>query len=94
MLAYALEKGETCQMCGTAKWQWDEDSQAFEPVLDICPGCAQRDMFRESIGDQSRSPGASVILIPHAVSKALRALPRRRPRSPREKAGKKVVKKT
>ena len=38
-LAFLFEKGERCQMCGTAEWEWDENRHAYEPVLRTCWGC-------------------------------------------------------
>lgn len=41
-----------CSMCGTAPWEWDEEQGgskfAYEPVVEICPGCERKDWMRDS----------------------------------------------
>lgn len=90
MVAYALEKATECPMCGTGSWEWEADPQAYEAALGHCPGCASKDLFRETLGEAARSPGASVNLVPHAVAVGKRQKPAQRPISPRERAGKKT----
>lgn len=64
-VAFMLEKNERCQMCGTAKWEWDPDQGgrkfAYEAVEELCQGCLRKETLQESAGAKS---GTSVILIP------------------------------
>lgn len=65
MLAYRLEKGARCEMCGTAEWEWDPKlggkKFAYEPVAHTCPGCAVKEASQEG---NERRPGVSVVLRP------------------------------
>jgi hypothetical protein len=56
-----LEKNERCTMCGTAKWEWDENKFAYEAVEDFCPGCLRKSALQETAGN---NPGSTVILVP------------------------------
>jgi len=63
-LAYLLHESEMCQMCGTAKWEWDESQGgsrfAYEPVEEICPGCEKKDWLRED--QDKKTPGGVIVL--------------------------------
>ncbi len=62
VLAFALEKGSRCQMCGTADWEWQENRFAYTPVEDFCQGCYQKSVFQDT---QSKPlPGTNVKLVP------------------------------
>jgi hypothetical protein len=86
VIANELEEGSRCSMCGTAQWEWDEDPGAYEAVPMTCPGCKERDQVREQ--QDGQKPGVSIRLLPRALAQRVRETPRRRPRSPRELAGK------
>lgn len=60
-LAFVIEKGQRCTMCGTAQWEWDENRFAYEPVEKRCPGCYVKDVMAEGT---SRNPGITVELLP------------------------------
>lgn len=51
-LAYMIHDAQTCGMCGTSAWEWDEEQGgsrfAYEPVEEICPGCERKDWLRDS----------------------------------------------
>lgn len=65
MLAFRVEKGLRCQMCGTADWEWDPKQGgnrfAYEPTMQTCMGCQAKEILQEE-GD--RHPGATVVLKP------------------------------
>ncbi len=69
-MAFALEKAERCQMCGTAPWEWEANRFAYEAVREVCFGCQQKDLLRED--DDGRQAGVSVVLIPEAAAQRLR----------------------
>ena len=63
-IGYMLYEAEFCNMCGTARWEWDEEQGgsrfAYEPFEDICPGCEKKDWARE---DQDKhTPGGFIAL--------------------------------
>jgi hypothetical protein len=64
-LAFILEKGSKCHMCGTAPWEWDEkqggSKYAYEAVGVQCPGCYQKAI---SSDDTSQLPGVTIELRP------------------------------
>lgn len=72
-LAYMLEKGERCVMCGTAGWEWDPDQGgsrfAYEPVERFCQGCYIKQVTSEESG---RNPGITVELAPTGTREAAR----------------------
>lgn len=63
-IAYALERAERCQSCGTSPWEWEADPGAYVAVRQQCPGC----MRRESVVEDTKDPpkGSSVVMIPKA----------------------------
>jgi hypothetical protein len=63
-LAYAIEEGSRCQMCGTASWEWEENPYAYEPVAQRCHGCYLKDTAQE---DSKNLPGTTVVLVPTAA---------------------------
>jgi len=67
--AVALERGEKCQMCGTAEWEWEEDPYAYAPVRHTCIGCMKRELMQED--DTPTSKGTSVRLLPKATAERL-----------------------
>ena len=60
-LAYAVEKSLRCTMCGTAKWEWEDNRFAYEPVENRCQGCYVKDVVAE---DSGRNPGVTIELLP------------------------------
>ena len=61
-IAYALEQGLRCNMCGTALWEWEENRFAFTAIDEFCQGCYQKAIFSDT---QSTSlPGTNVKLVP------------------------------
>lgn len=89
-LAYRIEKGLRCQMCGTADWEWDPkeggNKFAYEPVSKTCRGCELREIAQK---DEDRMPGVTVVLRPThtrewAIS-MLRRIRREQGRGPRSK---------
>lgn len=65
-LAYLMEQGDTCQLCGTAGWEWEENRYAYDVEEVFCQGCYLKEVSSE--GD--RLPGSRIELIP--VTKSLR----------------------
>lgn len=61
-IAYVLESGQRCSMCGTAPWEWEENKFAFTAVDEFCKGCYQKAIHTEQQG--SSLPGTNVKLIP------------------------------
>lgn len=63
ILAFMLEEGTKCALCGTAEWEWDEeqggDRRAYEPVERFCMGCHLKDIA----SDGQMTPGSSITLI-------------------------------
>jgi hypothetical protein len=51
-LAYLVYRGQFCESCGTAPWEWDPEQGgsrfAYEPKQEICPGCEKKDWAREN----------------------------------------------
>lgn len=64
-LAYEIYSAQMCQMCGTAKWEWDEEQGgsrfAYEPVEEICPGCERKEWARDD-KDRKKPAGSFVVL--------------------------------
>lgn len=70
VLAYRMEEASKCSMCGTAKWEWDEDKYAYEPVQSFCKGCYLRDIASET---EQTLPGVTVNMLPREqVSEEMR----------------------
>lgn len=78
-VAALLEKAQVCHRCGTARWEWDEDPYAYEPVLEDCIGCLKLRRAEEGSRQELDQPGKSMRLVPKAVAAALRHAPRRPP---------------
>ena len=87
IIALQLEEGSRCGLCGTMPWEWEENPDAYEAMPVVCPGCRLKDQTRDL--QDTKTPGVSIRLIPKALVAKMRETPRRRPRSPRERAGKK-----
>jgi hypothetical protein len=62
LVAYLLEQGERCDMCGTASWEWEENRFAYEPISSFCQGCYQKQVFSDTEHDSLA--GTTVTLIP------------------------------
>jgi len=61
-IAYMLESGARCSMCGTASWEWEENKFAYTAVDEFCQGCYQKSIFGDTQG--SSLPGTNVRLVP------------------------------
>jgi len=60
-LAFMMEKGSRCELCGTAEWEWEADQFAYEPVEKMCKGCYLKHMAGEGAGQM---PGSSISMEP------------------------------
>lgn len=67
VLAYLLEQGEQCQLCGTAGWEWEENKYAYDVQEVFCPGCYRREVSNDG---SDKLPGTRIELVP--VTKELR----------------------
>lgn len=75
-IAFLLEEGSRCGMCGTADWEWvkeDEDGvekpyRAYQPVGHFCMGCYLRSVASED----SNEPGVTVKLVQSTSVEAAR----------------------
>lgn len=65
-----MENADRCSMCGTSRWQWDEDPYAFEPLFDTCIGCQKKELLSQD--DTPKPAGTSVRLFPKAEAERLR----------------------
>lgn len=77
LVAFLMESGEKCQMCGTAPWEWDEDPYAYEAMGHRCQGCYVKDLARE---DGNPGPGTTITLIPRRRAEEIKEAPSRLPR--------------
>ena len=68
-VAFAVEKNQRCQMCGTAPWEWEANRFAYEPVVTVCRGCQIKDGVSSSM---ERADGATVELLPTVGPEAAR----------------------
>lgn len=59
-LAYLMEQGEVCQLCGTAGWEWKENRYAYDVEEVFCQGC----YLKEVSSDGDRLPGTRIDLVP------------------------------
>lgn len=66
VIAYLLEQADTCQLCGTARWEWEENRYAYDVEEVFCPGCYRKEVSTE--GD--KLPGTRIELVP--VTRELR----------------------
>lgn len=60
VLAFLMEQSDTCQLCGTAGWEWEENKYAYDVEEVFCKGCYLKEVSSE--GD--RLPGTRIDLIP------------------------------
>jgi len=68
-IAFIIEKGARCTLCGTAQWEWAENRYAYEPAVRICRGCE----MKESVSNETnRQPGLTVELAPTVGLEAAR----------------------
>ena len=77
LMAFMLESGERCQLCGTAAWEWEDDPFAYEAMVHRCHGCYVRDAARD---EGELGPGTTISLVPRKKAEELKAAPRRAPR--------------
>lgn len=61
LMAHLVDTASTCQSCGTASWEWDDDKFAYSPGTSTCRGCMLLDAAKE---DFDPGPGTRMILIP------------------------------
>lgn len=66
LTAFLLEQAETCQLCGTAGWEWEENRYAYDVEEIFCPGCYRKEIS----SDGDKLPGTRIELVP--VTKELR----------------------
>lgn len=70
-LAFVLEKGSRCIMCGTAEWEWDPSNggskHAYEAVHKFCQGCYTKSVVAR---DADQSDGTTIELLPTAGREA------------------------
>jgi len=59
-LAFMMEKGLKCDLCGTAQWEWEENQRAYEPQEAFCMGCYLKEMAQEG---SKTPPGTTMTLI-------------------------------
>lgn len=59
-LAFQIEKGERCTLCGTAPWEWEDNKFAYEAGEHFCRGCYIKNVASEG---QGRLPGTTVELV-------------------------------
>lgn len=59
-LAWQLEVGERCSLCGTAQWEWDENPNAYTPEEHMCMGCYRKQSYTNSL--DGSQPGIRVEL--------------------------------
>lgn len=60
-IAYLMESGGTCQLCGTAPWEWEDDKFAYEPAETFCRGCYLKEVASEGAGSMA---GTTIELVP------------------------------
>lgn len=70
VVAFAMEKAERCNLCGTAEWEWREDKYAYEPHRQVCFGCQAKDLAKDE--HDGHQAGVSIVLLPQAVARQLR----------------------
>lgn len=72
-IAFVLEKGSRCFMCGTAGWEWDPEQggsrHAYEAVEKFCHGCYVKSSMSRDIDS---SDGHTIELAPTAGVEAAR----------------------
>ena len=73
VLAFMIEKGGRCEMCGTAEWEWEADKRAYEPVEKFCMGCYLKHMVEEG---GSSMPGTTIVMEPSHSQKSAKRLAR------------------
>ncbi len=63
-----MHEKQTCPSCGTRPAEWSEAAggrrDAYEPVLDRCPGCEQAAYFRDTVDEKTTGKGTFVRLRP------------------------------
>ena len=61
LAAFLIESSAKCQMCGTSDWEWEDDRNAYEPMIRQCWGCYMKDGAREQ---GNELVGSRVVLMP------------------------------
>lgn len=66
VIAFTIERGERCSMCGTAPWEWVADPNAYMATTEICLGCQRRDALAEdnAAKEGGQPKGSRVVLLP------------------------------
>lgn len=77
-LAYLVEKGQACDLCGTAEWEWEENRRAYTPVEHFCMGCYLKAALQE---ETSNMPGTTVRLASSSSQAAAERLVKLKKRS-------------
>lgn len=62
-LAMEREKRERCALCGTASWEWEANTHAYEPTTQKCWGCYWKEWFQETEKNEARELGSRVTLV-------------------------------
>lgn len=66
VLAFTIEKGDRCAMCGTGSWEWDAkqggSKRAYEPVEKFCPGCYAKASVRTGMDSERNMDGVTIEL--------------------------------
>lgn len=61
MAAVALERSERCQSCGTAEWEWEQDRNAYTPIIHQCFGCMLREIMMDDPNPKAK--GTTIRLV-------------------------------
>lgn len=59
-IAFLIFDSQTCQLCGTAEWEWEENRFAYEPDEHFCRGCYMKEVAGEN---KNALPGTSIELV-------------------------------
>lgn len=63
MVAWKLEKVDTCPRCGVRYEEWDEDPNAYEASSRRCVGCEKIEWEQSSWAEEKNSKGIQVSLV-------------------------------
>lgn len=74
LIATLLERNSRCQSCGTADHEWEEDSGAYVPMVNVCQGCRVLYAAEE---ENETSLGARMVLVPKRRAAEIAASPKR-----------------
>ena len=56
-----MERSRTVPSCGTAPWEWDEDPNAYSPVVHQCRGCMLREIMMDDT--EAKPKGSTIRLV-------------------------------